>query len=274
MEKMTEFKNIAMDSLVSMWLEVTKIFPNIIGTLLLLIIGFFVTKIILKIIRKILRISKVEKLDEKLNDIEIVEGKSLNIDTVAIITGFVKWILYIMLLIMAADIMNLTIISEQISELLSYLPQLFSALVIFTLGLLFANFVKKSLRSLFDSMDTSGGKAISSIVFFLILTFISITALNQAGVNTEIITSNLVMIMGAFLLAFALAFGFGAREIVGKLLKTFYVRKTFEVGQKIEFDNAIYTVKNIRNISIVLENEDGQLIVPIEEITQSRIKLK
>ena len=37
---------------------------------------------------------------------------------------------------------RLEIISNKISELLGYLPQLFTALVIFILGLLFANFVK------------------------------------------------------------------------------------------------------------------------------------
>ena len=85
-------------------------------------------------------------------------------------------------------------------------------------------------------MDLSGAKIISQIVFFLILVFTSITALNQAGVNTEIITSNITMILAAFLLAFSLAIGFGAQKIVGDLLKTFYARKTYEIGQVIEFD--------------------------------------
>ena len=273
METVTGFKDTMIQSLTEMWLEISRIFPSIIGAIFILIIGVFVTKIIVKIIKKVLKLAKVSKLDEKINQIEIVEGKNLNFDTVKVISSFVKWIIYIMLVIMIADLMNLKIISQQIAELLSYLPKLFAALIIFMIGLLFANFVKKGLKSLFDSMDMSGGKIISQIVFFLILTFISITALNQAGVDTEIITNNVVMIIGAFLLAFAIAFGLGAREVVSKLLKTFYARKTFEVGQKIEFNDTVFEVENIENIFIVLKNDDEKLIVPIDDLIKNQIKV-
>ncbi|MBT8376024.1 MAG: mechanosensitive ion channel [Bacteroidia bacterium] len=274
MEKVTEFKDVAMESLVSMWLELTKIFPNIIGTIVVLIIGWLVTKLVVKVIKKVLKLAKVNKLDDAINDIEIIEGKKLNFDTVKVVSSFVKWLMYIVLIIMASDIMNLKIISQEISNLLGYLPKLFSALIIFILGLLFANFVKKGLKSLFESMELSGGKIISQVVFFLLLIFITITVLNQAGVDTVIITSNITMIMAAFLLAFAIAFGLGAREVVGYLLKTFYARKTFEIGQKIVFNEKEYTVESIENISIILKNKDGKLIVPISDLTESQVHMQ
>lgn len=186
--------------------------------------------LVVKLVKKILKVAKANRLDGKLNDIEIIEGKKLNFDTIKFVSKIIKYLFYIIIFVNASDIMGLEIITEQISDLLSYLPQLFAALVIFIIGLLFANFVKNGLKSLFESMDLSGCKMISQVVFFLILTFISITALNQAGIDTEIVANNINMIIAAFLLAFAIAFGFGAREVVSKLLKTFYARKTFEVG--------------------------------------------
>lgn len=175
---------------------------------------------------------------------------------------------------MASDIMGLKIISEQISDLLAYLPKLLTALVIFMIGLLFANFVKNGLKSLFESMDMSGGKLISQTVFFLLLTFISITALNQAGIDTEIITNNINTIIAAFLLAFAIAFGFGAREVVSKLLKAFYVRKTFEIGQNIVFNNEEYTVDSVENISVILKNLKGKLVVPIDDLVENQVQMQ
>lgn len=274
MDKVTEFKDVAMQSLTSMWLEITKIFPNIIGALVVLIIGWLVTKLIVKIIKKVLKLAKAHKLDEKLNTIEIVEGKNLNFDTIKVVSKFVKWVMYIVLLTTASDIMGLEIISNQISNLLGYLPKLFAALVIFILGLLFANFVKNGLKSLFESMDLSGGKMISQVVFFLLLTFISITALNQAGIDTEIITNNINMIIAAFLLAFAIAFGLGAREVVGKLLKMFYARKIYEVGQRVVFNDKEYTVDAVENISIILADDKGKIVVPINDIIESQVQMQ
>ncbi|MDP5157693.1 MAG: mechanosensitive ion channel [Flaviramulus sp.] len=274
MNKATQWKDMATESLSAMWLEISQIFPNIIGTILLLVIGWFVTKIVVKVVKKALKLANADKLDDALNEIEIVEGKKLSFDTIKIISGFVKWIMYIMLLIMALDIMNLNMISEKISDLLGYLPQLFSALAVFTVGLILANTIKKGLKSFFDSMDLSGAKMISQVVFFIILIFISITALNQSGVDTTIITSNITMILAAFLLAFALAFGFGAQKVVGDLLRTFYTRKTYEIGQKIAFNDIEGEVESIDGITVTLITKEGRLIVPIKDIVESQVRIQ
>lgn len=274
MEKATEWKNIAMESLSGMWLEIISIFPNIIGTIIVLVFGWLFTKLIVKIIKKALKLAKANNLDDAINDIEIVEGKKLNFDTIRVVSNFVKWVMYIILLIMALDIMNLTMISNQVSNLLGYLPQLFAALVIFTIGLILANLIKKGLKSFFESMDLSGAKIISQVVFFIILIFISITALNQAGIHTEIFTSNLTMILAAFLLAFALAFGLGAQKIIGDLLRTFYTRKTYEIGQKIEFNSIKGEVESINGITITIKTEKGKLIVPIKDIVESQVSIQ
>ena len=274
MQKITQWKDLAVESLRTMWLEITKILPSILGAIIVLVIGWLVTKLVVKVLKKTLKLVKANKLDDTLNDIEIIEGKKLNFDTIKIVTTFVKWAMYVMLIIMASDIMNLTMISVQISNLLGYLPQLFSAFVIFTGGLILANLVKKGIRSFFDSMELSGGKIISQVVFFLILTFLSITALNQAGIDTEIITSNVTMILAAFLLSFALAFGFGAQRVVGYLLKAFYARKTYEIGQKIEFNGMVGEVEAINSISITLITEKGKYIIPIKDIVESQIRIQ
>jgi len=274
MEKVTDFKDTALQSLSSMWPEFAAVALKALGAIAILLIGWLVTKLVVKAVKKVLKLAKANKLDDKLNDIEIVEGKQLNFDTIKIVSKFVKWVMYIILIIMVSDVMGLEIISNQISELLSYLPQLFAALIIFTLGLLFANFVKKGLKSFFDSMDLSGGKIISQVIFFIILIFISITALNQAGIDTTIITSNITMIMAAFLLAFAIAFGLGARTIVAKLMHTFYARKMFEVGQKIIFNNENYTVEEVKSISVILKNSNGRLVVPINDLMENQVQMQ
>jgi hypothetical protein len=273
MDKLSEYKDTAMGSLSSMWPDIIQVGANIAIAIVVLILGWLISKIVTKIIKKALKLAKFSKLDEKINEIEIVEGKQLNFDSIKVVTKFVKLIMYIMIIIVISDVLGLQILSEKISEFLSYFPKLLVALIIFMIGLLFANFVKKGLKSLFESVDLSGGKMLSQVVFFLLLIFVSITALNQAGVNTEIITSNFTMILGSFLLAFSLAFGLGAREVVGDLLKTFYTRKTFEVGKKIEFQGKVYEIDAINNISVVLKSAEGQLIIPVKDIVENQIKV-
>ncbi|MDT0558755.1 mechanosensitive ion channel [Ichthyenterobacterium sp. W332] len=274
MDTVNSFKNMITQSLNGIGSEFGGFIPNLLAAIVILIIGWLVTKIVVKLIRKALTLAKADKIDDKINEIELVEGKKLNFNVINIITKFVKWLFYIIIIIVVSDVLGLKIISEEISNILHYLPKLFTALVIFTLGLLLANAIKNGIRSFFESMELSGAKIISQIVFMLLLIFISITALNQAGVNTEIITSNLTMIMAAFLLAFALAFGFGAQKVVGDLLRTFYARKTYEIGQKLEFNGITGEVEAIDNISIVLKTADGKLVVPIKDLVENQVRVK
>ena len=274
MEKISEWNKSIMNSLSAITEEIAKVIPNLLGAIVIIIIGWLATKLIVGIVKKALKLAKADKLDDKINEIELLEGKNLNFNVIKIITKFLKWLLYILILVIVTDILNLTMVSEEIKNFLGYLPKLFSALIIFIIGLLLANFIKKTVKSFFESMDLSGSKLISQIIFFLILIFISVTALNQAGVNTEIITGNITLILAGFLLAFSLAFGFGAQKVVGDLLKTFYARKTYEIGQQIEFNDIKGEVESINNITVTLKTDNGKLVVPISDIVESQVRIQ
>ena len=243
------------------------------AAMLALIIGWLITKLIVKLVTRILKLLKADKIDDKLNEINLFGSKELNFNVISIVANFVKWIMYILLIIIIAEILNLKIISEEIGNMLRYLPRLFSALVIFTIGLLVANTVKKAIKSFFESMELSGAKVISQGVFFLILVFISITSLNQAGVDTTIITSNITLLIGGFVLAFALAFGLGAQKIVHDLLKAFYARKTYEIGQHIKVGNIEGSVVSIDSISVTINSIKGKIVVPIKDLVEQQVTI-
>lgn len=241
--------------------------------MLLLIIGWFITKFILYILGKALDISKVDILSEKFNDSGILENSEIKVSIKAIILSFTKWLLLLIFFIIAADIMQWKIISEEISMLLRYLPKLFSAIILFMIGIYIANFVRKAIYGLFSSFDLSGSKIISSLVFYGITALITITALNQAGIDTTIITNNITIILGSFLLTFSLAFGFGSRDVIRRLLLSFYSRKNYEVGDKIKVGDVIGTIDSIDNITITLETPNGKVVIPIEKLTNSNVEI-
>ncbi len=267
MEKLREYKDLILDATISNGMSVGK-------ALLVLVIGWLVIKVVLIVLKKALRFIKIDKLGEKLNEIELVEGKKLNINITKVVLSFVKWSLLLLLIIVVSEMLGLTIISEELGNLIHYLPQLISAIIIFMIGLFIANFAKNSIKALFKSLDISGSKMISQLVFVIILVVVSITALNQAGINTEIITSNLTLIFGAFLGAFALALGLGAREVVGDLLRTFYTRRTYELGQQIRFKDVKGVIVAIDDISMTLKTENGKLVVPVKDIVESQVEIQ
>ena len=112
---------------------------------------------------------------------------------------------------------------------------------------------------------------ISTLVFYVIIITITITALNQAGINTEIITNNLTIILGAFLLTISIGFGFGSREVIKSLLFSYYTKKNFEIGQTISIDDMTGEIVSIDNICISVKIKNDVVVIPIKELVDNRV---
>lgn len=273
MEIFNQLKSDTFNSLNSLFYKIGEGFISFVYAILILIIGWLITKFILYILSKALQVARVDKLTDKINKAEIFGKGGINFNISTVILSFVKWILILVLFIIAADVMQWTIISVEISKLLSYLPKLFSAIVIFMIGIYIANYVRKAVYGMFNSFDLSGSKIISTAVFYGIAALVTITALNQANIDTTVITNNITIILGALLLTFALAFGFGSKEVIEKLLLSFYSRKNYAIGDKIKVNNIEGIIESMDNICITIITETGKTVIPIKEIVENKVEI-
>lgn len=273
MNQVNKWKEMISNTFNGMLDAMTEIIPKLLAALLIVAVGLLLTKLIVSIVKKALRLVKADKLDDKLNEIELFEDKKLEFNIIKIIAQFIKWVCYIFLLIIVAEVLNLSIVTQEISKLLAYLPQLLTAFIILVFGLLLANALKKAVKSFFESAELSGGKLISQIIFIIILVFVSITALNQAGIDTGIITENITLLFTGLVVAFALAFGLGARNIVENLLKTYYARRTYEIGQKIKFNQIEGEIEAINSTTVTLKTNSGKIIIPIKDLSDNQIEI-
>lgn len=274
MDKITAWKDLTYTTLKAIIDDLTTALPNILGAIVILFIGWLISKIIRFTLKKVFKIAKLHKVSDKINDAKLFGDNEVKIDIEKILLGFVKGVLLLTFIIVAADIVGLTVISTEIANLLRYLPILLSAMVIFMIGLYGAKLIKSALIGVFQSMGFSGSKLVSNIVFYIIVIFVTITALNQAGIDTSIITNNFTMILGAFLLAFSLAFGLGSRDVVASLLKTFYARKNYNVGDAIKINGIEGTIVSIDSIFMTLKTSSGKLVLPIKDVIEQTVEIE
>lgn len=103
--------------------------------------------------------------------------------------------------------------------------------------------------------------------------FISITSLNQAGVDTTLFTSNITLIIGGALLAFAIAYGFASRDILTNILASFYMREKYKVGSKIKINQIQGVIENSDTLSITIVTDDNRkLIIPIKKLISEEVE--
>ncbi|MCW2119105.1 mechanosensitive ion channel family protein [Flavobacterium sp. 7A] len=274
MEVLDQLQSDTLNTINTLFFKIGEGLISFIYAILVLVIGWAISKGLIFILRKALAVSSIDKVGEKINESDLFGKSEYKINISEIIIGFVRWILILVFMIIAADVMQWTIISVEISNLLRYLPKLFSALALFMIGVYIANFVRKAISGLFTSLSMSGGKVISSMAFYGIAILVTITALNQAGVDTTIITNNVTIILGAFLLTFVLAFGLGSKDVITNLLLTFYARKNYTVGEYIKVNGQEGEIVAIENISMTLKTVTGKVIIPILQIVENTVEVK
>lgn len=247
--------------------------PKVLGFISFIILSWIFIKIFLYIFRKALSKTKIDDWSEKLSETEIFGNSTISVVLTKVILGAVKWLLVLIFVLVGADIFGLDMVSQGIGSFIAYLPRLLTALLIFVGGVYIGTIVKKAIHSMFKSLEITGGNLVGNIAFYLIVIFISITALNQAGVDTSIIEKNITLILGSIVLSFTIAFGLGSRDVVKKLLFGFYTRKNLEIGQHIKVGKTKGEIVAIDNICMTVKTKEGKVILPIDQVASKKVEV-
>jgi len=242
---------------------------NLITSLVILLIGWIIAFMVSKIFYKILKTINVEKLMDKIKEVDLFAG--LNFSLVKGISKFLFWMIFIIFLMKALDILGLTEVSEGIRTVIGYLPSLITAILFFVVGAMIANLIRAFITSTTESIGVGSGKFIAHFVYYFLLIMVSIISLEQAGLQTDILTENLQIILALILGGLALGFGLSSRDLLSNILGGFYTKNKFEVGQEIEIENNRGKISDIDSTSLTLDLGDKSLVIPLSQVANSNV---
>lgn len=248
-----------------------EILPKIVTALVLLLIGWIVAKIASGIVKKVLETLNVERFMDQIREIDIFSGVTTKLSHM--LSKMVYWGIMLIVFIMASEVLGMQTITDGISSLLAYIPKLFSAVIFFVLGSLLANIIKNFIESAMNSMNLKIGKFLSSLVFYFLLIMIAISALNQAGIGTDIIQDNFKIIVGAFVFSLGLGYAISSKDLVSNLLAGYYSKSKLKKGQVITFKGTTGKVLSTDNTSVTLESEGKRTIIPLSQFLSEKIEI-
>ena len=146
--------------------------------------------------------------------------------------------------------------------------RLIAAIAIFFIGRIVVRFVTKGIRKVMESQEVDKilQSFVSNLVYWALMIFVVIAAINQVGVQT----TSLIAIMGAAGLAIGLAMqGSLANFAAGVLIVMF---RPYRVGNFVEAAGIAGSVVQVGILTTVLKTGDNkQIIVPNAQIMGSII---
>lgn len=247
--------------------------PKILFALLILLVGWLIATAVRRLIRRVLASLQVDRLAERLNDIDLVQRSGMRIQISAVLAQMVYYVLMLGFIIFATDMLGIPAITEMVRDLINYLPALFSAFVLFLLGLFLADIIRNIVLTTCQSMGIPSAKMIATAVFYFLFITIAVSALSQAKISTGFIAANLTVIIGALALAFAIGYGFAARDLVANYVAGHYNRNKVRIGDDVSIDGARGKVVMIDSTSLILQTPERAIIIPLSKIMKEKVEV-
>ena len=247
-------------------------FMNFLGALLIFLIGWIISRVIARVVKRLLEGIGVDKLAERLNEIDLVSKAKFTIKPSEVLSKIVYYILLLVFVIAAADVLGMPAVSKLMADIINYVPNLLTAAIVLVIGVLFADFIKNIVKTACNSLGIPSGNIIASFVFYFIFIAVVMSALSQADINTEFIQNNLTVLIGGGVLAFAFGYGFASRDMMANFIASFYSKSKVQVGEKVKIGEVEGRILHMDNASITIKTSETIVIVPLSKLTSENVE--
>lgn len=249
------------------------VIPKLAGAITVLILGYMISKAVIKLLTVVLSKIGVDKLTEKLNEIDIVQENNIELKLSTILGNVVFYMMMLITLMAATDVLGMPALSQLITDISNYIPNLVIAVIVLMFGLLAANLIKGIVLTACKSFGIPSASIIGNFVFYFVFLTAFITAMGQAKIDTSFIKNNLSIILGGGVAAFALGYGLASRDVMANFLGSMYSRKRFREGDVIRIGTITGRIASMDNTSVVLNAPDRQIIIPLSKLMQESVEV-
>ena len=175
--------------------------PNLLGGLLLLLLGWFIAWVVKRIIIQLLVILRFDRLFIRFRWKSSLTKADIRYALYNLIGNIVFFIVFLIFLNSALAAMKLTMLSKLIEQGVLFIPRLIVALVIFGIGWLIASRTSNTMSHSLIKEGFPGGSLFAKLFKFIIVLFFSAMALVELRIAKEIVLIG----FGAFLLTLSVS---------------------------------------------------------------------
>ena len=240
-----------------LWEKLMEYIPNIFGTIILLVAGYFISKLLAKISIKILRTVGIDKISEKIGLHKALEKLDIQLKSSDLFGRVFFWLVMLVFIISASETLHLDKITETIDAFVRYLPNIIGAGLIFILGLMAVHFLKNIIEDFSQKAGLGYGKVLANVIHFLATVVVSVLAVEQLQLETELLKDIMEIMLISAGVVLALSLGFGTKDLSKSFVSGMSLKEQIKPGDQLEFENIKGIVKKIGAVNTIVELSEG-----------------
>ena len=195
--------------------------PQLLGALAIIVIGWIIAGVLARITTGLLRRAGADRLFAEHGG-QVYGTQSRSIKPSVVAGELVKWVIRIVFLVAAANVLGMPEVSNLLNQVLLWIPNLIVAAIILLLAPVIARFVRGAIEVGAGELGFTNAPLLGRIAEIAIVAFAVVIAINQIGIAENLVNTLFIGLVGAVALAIGLAFGLGGREVAGEVTRSWY----------------------------------------------------
>lgn len=191
-------------ALASVWNSTVTLMPNIVASVIIVLVGLVIGKLVGTALEEILMRTKVD---------EYVKVKKAEFKISHIFTMVVKWVIYLVFIQQAASALQIGVVSSFVGEIVAFIPNVLTAMIVVAAGYAIARYIEE----LVSNSDFVYAHLMSRLFFFMIIYIAIALALPKVGLDASLVNNILLILVGTIGLGFAIALGLGLKDSIANM---------------------------------------------------------
>jgi|KBSMisStandDraft_5_1062788.scaffolds.fasta_scaffold88615_2 hypothetical protein len=208
--------------------EIANLLPGIVALIVAMLVAGILAWIVAFLLRRSLR--KIH-FDERMTSwgFHSVNEWSPAHTPAVLFTRSVTWVILLIGFLIGISAFNVTLTSQLVERLFTYIPHVFAALILLFVGNLVARFLSRSVLIGAVNMNLQYARLLSAGVKWMVLVVTLAMALDHLAIGGRIVYLAFAILFGGIVLALSLAVGLGSKDIISRSLQREASRSSEEI---------------------------------------------
>ena len=255
MDKLQNWEAPLVNSVTGLLNDFIAYLPQIIGAILLLILGWLVARLVRGLATRLVK--GFDRFTGLVRKSGTTASPKIGESSASVIGNIVYWITVLIFVTSAASLLGMNMFVGWLNKLVDHLPNILSGALIICAGVIFGNLAYQVISSTRLNMSVPQRMILARSAQFFTLVMLILIGVDQIGVDITAVITIMSVVVGAVLGGLAIAFGIGARRLVSNLLGVRYLNRNYQVGERIKIDEFEGTILEIASVAVVLDADQG-----------------
>ena len=207
--------------------------PRLAVMVVIILIGLLVAFLLKYLLRFILHLTKLDRISEEAGASHVLRKADLPPMT-ELLSRSLFWMTFLGFTLLGISVLGIPELQEQISRLFQLFPEIFVAMLVLFVGVLASNFLSRAALLAAVNAGYRSPRLWSGSVRFVVWILAISMALEQIGLARETVIAAFSIFLGAVMLALAIAFGLGGRDLAKQTLERYIGDKGKEKEKEVE----------------------------------------